>query len=377
MHEGMWREAVVATTKDIAQLPGHWAQQLSEGVYLTGTGDTGTMMTFATLGLVYTVTMSTGAMLMKAPPVGWAPKLPGAAPSTTATTSTASQMAAAADAVVASSVSAAQAFKTPQFYLLWIALACNASAGVAIIGSAKQLMGDVFTSVNPAIVTATFTTGFVGALSVANATGRVGWAAVSDFIGRKNTMFICSLALPFCAAMPNIAHAAVDGALPGVMPLALFYGSTFAIVTWYGGTLSLVPSYCSDLFGTKDSSVIYGRVMTAWAASAIFTPTMLGYLRARSVDEALADLTTKVDPAKFAEVFHAPTSELKALIDGNVVTIGRLLEICPVGTIDPTPFLYDTTFYSMCGILSVAAVSNALITKVDKKHFGASVAPAK
>ena len=87
------------------------------------------------------------------------------------------------------------------------------------------------------------------------------------------------------------------------------------------------------------------------------------------MDEALLDLSAKVDPAHFAKAFNAPVSELSALADSNVVTISRLLEICPAGTIDPTPFLYDTTFYSMCGILSVAAVSNALITKVDRRHF--------
>jgi hypothetical protein len=172
MHQGAWQEAVVATAKDIAQLPGHWAESLQEGVYLAGTGDTGTMLTFATLGVVYTITMSAGAMLIKAPPVGWVPRLVKAASAspTSTTTGTSTLTARGApplpSAGVASSVTAAAAFKTPQFYLLWIALACNASAGVAIIGSAKQLMGDVFTSVNPEIVTASFTTAFVVALSV-------------------------------------------------------------------------------------------------------------------------------------------------------------------------------------------------------------------
>jgi MFS family permease len=381
LHAGEWQEAVVATASDISKLPGEWSQTITEGVYLAGTGDTGTMMTFATLGAVYTASMCAGAMRMRAPPVGWLPSGPKADDAALPTLGSLAADDTKSDEVVKTSphanigapagrsVTAMQAFKTPQFYLLWAALACNASAGVCVISAAKQIMADVFTSVNPTIVTATFCTGYVGALSVANAAGRLGWASLSDAIGRKKTMFICSLAMPACLAVPSIAHAAVDGSLPGLFPLAAFAGSTFALVTWYGGTLALVPAYCADLFGTKDSSVIYGRIMTAWAASAIATPTLLGYLRAESASDAITDLAAKVDPAKFFETFHAPMGDLQTLVDNKIVTVARLMEICPPGTIDPTPFLYDSTFYSMVGILGVAAVSNAMITKVSEKHF--------
>ena len=90
------------------------------------------------------------------------------------------------------------------------------------------------------LVTTAFTTGFVSSLSLANAGGRVGWAAVSDHLGRKNTMHVCSLALPACLLVPQITSAAVSGGLGGgTTPLFLFYGTTFALVTWYGGVLAL------------------------------------------------------------------------------------------------------------------------------------------
>ena len=73
----------------------------------------------------------------------------------------------------------------------------------------------------------------------------------------------------------------------------------------------------------------------------------------------------------FESTFGAPVAELDALMSAKTVTIARLMEVAPPGTVDPTPFLYDSTFYALGGILGVAAVSNALITKIDPKYFKA------
>ena len=56
----------------------------------------------------------------------------------------------------------------------------------------------------------------------------------------------------------------------------------------------------------------------------------------------------------------------------HTVTISRLLEIAPPGTTDPSPFLYDTTFYSMAGTIGVASIANSMVTKVDAKHLMAT-----
>ena len=109
--------------------------------------------------------------------------------------------------------------------------------------------------------------------------------------------------------------------------------------------------------------------MTAWSATAIGTPSLLTYLRGAANREALEKLTVTVPPETFERTFGAPVGELDALVSAKTVTIARLMEIAPAGTVDPTPFLYDSTFYAMSGILGVAAVSNALITKVDPRHF--------
>jgi hypothetical protein len=115
-------------------------------------------------------------------------------------------------------------------------------------------------------------------------------------------------------------------------------------------------------------------MMTGWSITAILTPQMLAALRTRSADDAVRSLVAGIDPAAFQANFGAPVAELDALVATKTVTIARLLEISPKGTIDPTPFLYDSTFYTVSGILAVAAIANGMISKVDAKYLEAEEA---
>jgi hypothetical protein len=40
----------------------------------------------------------------------------------------------------------------------------------------------------------------------------------------------------------------------------------------------------------------------------------------------------------------------------------------PPGTIDPTPYLYDSAFYTMSGLMAIAAISNYTVKKVDPRY---------
>ena len=81
-----------------------------------------------------------------------------------------------------------------------------------------------------------------------------------------------------------------------------------------------------------------------------------------------------MDPVAFEQKFGAPVSELSTLLDKKAVTIGRLMDIAPAGVLDPSPTLYDTTLYSMGGVLFVACGLAMLIQPVDEK-FVTSVPP--
>ena len=92
-------------------------------------------------------------------------------------------------------------------------------------------------------------------------------------------------------------------------------------------------------------------------------------LRQTSVEDAITDLANKCDPAIFYERYGAPISNLEELIETKTVTIPSLMEIVPPGTLDPTPHLYDTTFYTMSGMIGAALLCNALVFPVARKHF--------
>jgi hypothetical protein len=258
--------------------------------------------------------------------------------------------------------------RTPQFWLLWLTVAGNASAGVLVIPAAKVMMGDIFASVYPSIVTTGFSTAFVSALAIGNCGGRIGWPALSDHVGRQAAMFACSLALPACMLCPQLIQLAVDGGL-GAAPLYMFCGTSVLIVSWYGGSLALLPAYTAHVFGPREFAAIYGRLMTGWSAVAVASPSLLNCLRGRSSREAIDSLAAITPAEDFERAFQAPITELPALVDAKVVTIARLMEIAPSGTIDPSPFIYNSTFYAVSGVIAMAAVSNALIRTVDERHF--------
>ena len=45
------------------------------------------------------------------------------------------------------------------------------------------------------------------------------------------------------------------------------------------------------------------------------------------------------------------------------------MTIMPPGTVDPSPFLYNSTLYSMAGLASIASVLHFCVTPVDRKYF--------
>ena len=65
---------------------------------------------------------------------------------------------------------------------------------------------------------------------------------------------------------------------------------------------------------------------------------------------------------------EATPEQLQELINAKTVTIARLMEIVPAGTIDPTPTIYDTTLYTMSGVVAMAVLCNAAMRPVDLKH---------
>ena len=219
--------------------------------YFGATPAAGIVPTFITLAIVYLVLMSFGATLIRIPPAGWAPEgfVPRATPQKLTT-----------DA----QVSAASAIKTPQFYLLWILLFCNITAGIGILEQASPMIQAYFSDITPASAA-----GFVGVLSIANMAGRFIWSSSSDRIGRKPIYFIyLGLGSLLFLALAQLGHTAV----------ALFVAIAVIAISFYGGGFATIPAYLKDLFGTFEVGAIHGRVLTAWSAAGVAGPLIVNLI---------------------------------------------------------------------------------------------------
>jgi hypothetical protein len=90
--------------------------------------------------------------------------------------------------------------------------------------------------------------------------------------------------------------------------------------------------------------------------------------RKQSNDRAIEELADLVDSHQFEESFGASKELLPALVESNAVTIRKLMELAPPGTLDPTPLLYTETMYGCAGLLGIGFVANALIRPVHHSH---------
>jgi MFS family permease len=350
---GQMREVVVVGANDVAGM----IVRSAEGVYVVGTGDVGAAQTFLTLGVVYFLVMLVAAFSYRVPAAGWKPA--GWAPPDAAHRT--KRM------ISANDVDIDQALKTPQFYQLWIVLAFNVTAGIGVLSVAQTMMTEIFGTTLPGIVDGGFAATYVAMISVFNMLGRFFWASTSDYIGRRATYWIFfALGIVLYLSIPLVAQRV--SVAPAVVWLVYFYAATMIIFTMYGGGFATIPAYLADLFGTRYVGGIHGRLLTAWAFAGVLGPEAITGLRARALDSAIRELAAHVDPARFQQAFGAGLGQLDTLIAEKTVTIGKLMEIAPAGTVDPTPSLYNVTMYLMAGLLAIALVANALVRPVHAKH---------
>ena len=227
------------------------------------------------------------------------------------------------------------------------------------------MMVEIFSPSLPAIVTAGFAGTYVLMISVFNMVGRIFWASMSDFIGRKTTYFIFfSLGILLYMSIPLTAKAISVN--PVVVYLILFYAASMIIFTMYGGGFATIPAYLADIFGTKYVGGIHGRLLTAWSTAGVLGPLAITQLRQSSVEKAINDLAAKISPEKFLEVYGDSIENLNQLVKQKTVTISNLMQYVPEGTINPSATIYNTTMYAMAGLLAIAFISNLLIGPVDK-----------
>jgi len=347
-------EVVLIGANDVANMmvPG------PEGVYVVGTGSVGVAQTFLVLGLLYFIVMLIAAFSYRVPPENWQPE--GYV--------TPTEESDARSMVTTHNVDIDEALKTPQFYQLWLVLCMNVSAGIGVLGVASTMMSEIFGTTLPNIVDGAFAATYVSMISVFNMLGRFIWASSSDYIGRKNTYWIFfALGIVLYCSVPFAAQQVSVN--PAVTWLILFYAATMVIFTMYGGGFATIPAYLADVFGSKFVGGIHGRLLTAWSTAGVLGPLAITSLRESAINRAIENLASQVSPEAFREHFGANLDQLDQLVAAQTVTIARLMEIAPAGTLDPTPGLYNSTMYLMAVMLAIGLVSNYLMKPVDVKHY--------
>jgi MFS family permease len=208
--------------------------------------------TWVVMGGLYFLFMLYGAFTIRVPRPDWKPE--GWTPSTTHSAMMSSH-----------NVAVAQAWKTPQFWLLWVVLCTNVTAGIGILEQAAPMIQDFFKG-HISVVAAT---GFVGLLSLFNMGGRFLWAAASDWIGRKATYFVFFTIGPvlyFLLPFTGTNHS---------NSVVAFVAIACAALTFYGGGFATIPAYLKDLFGGYNVSAIHGRLLTAWSTAGIVGPLIV------------------------------------------------------------------------------------------------------
>ena len=254
----------------------------------------GVQETFLVMAGLYFLMMNFGALIVRVPAPGWKPDGFVAAVKPRALVTTAQ-------------VAVDAAWRTPQFWLLWMVLCTNVTAGIGVLAQASPMAQDMFG------VSAAVAGGFVGLLSITNTAGRFFWSSFSDVIGRKAA---------FCV------YFVLGGGLYLLIPYAqrsnsviLFVAVAGLIISMYGGGFATTPAYLRDLFGTMQVGAIHGRVITAWSMAAVLGPQLVTNLSA------------------YQKAHGVPKDQA-----------------------------YNSTMLLMAGILMIGLVCNLLIREVDPRH---------
>ncbi len=241
----------------------------------------GVWETFVTMGTIYFVAMLLGAFGYRVPADGWRPAGWTPPPPQQATM------------ITSRNVHVYEAWRTPQFWLLWAVLCLNVSAGIGVIGMASPMIQEVFggrligapglalkdlTEAQKGQL-ATIGAAFAALISVFNILGRIGWASLSDRLGRKPTYFVFfSLGTVLYALVPFAGR---------IGSVVLFVTLFCVILTMYGGGFATIPAYLADIFGTKFVGAIHGRLLTAWSAAGILGPVLVNYIREFQLDRGV------------------------------------------------------------------------------------------
>jgi len=284
--------------------------------YFASPTDVGVMQTFIVMALGYFVFMMVGAFGYRVPVSGWKPE--GWTPPPAQVDNA---------MITQRHVHVSKVWGIPQFWLIWMVLCMNVSAGIGVLGMASPMLQEVFGGSLAGLpgkfteldkdqlkMIATVAAGFTALLSLFNIGGRFFWASLSDKLGRKLTYVVFFV-------LGGLMYASVPGSA-SAGNIVLFVGAFCVILSMYGGGFATVPAYLADIFGTQMVGAIHGRLLTAWATAGVLGPVVVNYMREYQLGLGI-----------------------------------------------PREQVYNQTMYILVGMLVVGLICNLLVRPLDDKWF--------
>lgn len=214
----------------------------------------GILTCFQVLGTVFFVVIALALTVTKrAPanytPAGWTPP-PTSKTQTSANNSTWTQM-----------------ISQGIWWVIMIMLYCGAMSGLMVVAHASPI-GQLMFDLSP--IKAAF---FVSIITLANAIGRVGFGALSDKIGRSNTIMlmyvVSALSMLNLTFTTSVAGFAVSGIGVGAV---------------FGGFLCLLPPIIGERYGLKNFGVNYGVTFIGFSLAALTGPLLAAKVRVATGD---------------------------------------------------------------------------------------------
>ncbi len=161
--------------------------------------------------------------------------------------------------------------KSGSFMVMWVIFFVNIAAGISVISFQSPLLQDIWRLTDPTIepkLLASYGATLIAVTSVCNGVGRLLWGLLSDYIGRVRVfqILLSTQIIVFGMLMTERD--------PWIFSILLCY-----VLLCFGGGFATIPSFISDVFGTKKMSSLYGFILTAWAMAGVLGPLYVGYLK--------------------------------------------------------------------------------------------------
>lgn len=220
---------------------------------------------FISLGVFFGVVLLPVTWFLKDPP----PLAPALAPTSSAPEAPSAPLAPATSEYLSSG----------QFLMMWIVFFCNIAAGISVISFQSPLLQEIWGLSDPSIepaVLASYGATLIAVSSLFNGVGRLLWGVVSDRIGRVESfrLLLASQMIVFGVLMTERN--------PWIFSALVCY-----VLLCFGGGFGTMPSFVIDVFGSKRMSVMYGAMLTAWAAAGVAGPLLVASVKDNYPDRAV------------------------------------------------------------------------------------------